>query len=365
MNKIVSPEINEVMKAVNYRPSVSVIMPFEPKMEGRNKRLHALKMTVAKVEKELFEHYPDETAALVTERFKKCVSELDMNTQKKSVAIYVSPVFKKILYLEIPVVEKLIVDESFEIRDLVYCKKELHQYLLLLISGNGSRVILGNTDSFNTILTSSSETVYGTMNDVPEKVANFSDAADRKEAVMDKLLYQIDDTLDTILKAYPLPLFVLGTERITGHFKSITRHGASVIDYIHGNYEEATSAALRKRLQSHVADWKKLQQKMLLNLLEDAAGKRTLATGMKDVWKHASAKRGRLLLVEKNFTYAAQYGSNRELIHEEFEPAANFSCIKDAVDDVIEKVLESGGDVEFTEDGFLKAYQRIALIRYY
>ena len=38
----------------------------------------------------------------------------------------------------------------------------------------------------------------------------------------------------------------------------------------------------------------------------------------------------------------------------------NKMVTKDAVDDIIEKVLENGGDVEFVED--LKEYNKIALI---
>ena len=39
--------------------------------------------------------------------------------------------------------------------------------------------------------------------------------------------------------------------------------------------------------------------------------------------------------------------------------------IKDAVDDVIENLLENGGDVEFVDEGVLVAYRHIALILYY
>jgi hypothetical protein len=35
------------------------------------------------------------------------------------------------------------------------------------------------------------------------------------------------------------------------------------------------------------------------------------------------------------------------------------------VDDLIEKVLQDGGDVEFVEDGSLNDYQHIALVQYY
>ena len=39
--------------------------------------------------------------------------------------------------------------------------------------------------------------------------------------------------------------------------------------------------------------------------------------------------------------------------------------IKDAVDDFIEMVLHSGGDVEFVDEGILNGYEHIALIEYY
>ena len=47
------------------------------------------------------------------------------------------------------------------------------------------------------------------------------------------------------------------------------------------------------------------------------------------------------------------------------EPYNKFSYIKDAVDDVIEKVLETGGDVEFVDAAVLNDYQHIALLQYY
>ncbi|MBL0358250.1 MAG: hypothetical protein IPP72_15890 [Chitinophagaceae bacterium] len=95
MNKVVSPEIKEVMDVVNYRPAVSVIMPFEPKMVQKAKLMHSIKMLTAKVEQELYANYPDETVSLVLGKFSNCIRQLNFNTHKNSVAIYVSPVFEK------------------------------------------------------------------------------------------------------------------------------------------------------------------------------------------------------------------------------------------------------------------------------
>jgi Bacterial archaeo-eukaryotic release factor family 3 len=365
MNKDITPEIREVMEALHYRPAVSVIMPFEPKMMQKDALVHSLKSAVDKAERELKDNYNSELTSLVIHKLRRILGELNFGTHKRSIAIYVSPVFEKVLYLDIPVEEKIIVDESFEIRDLVYCKKQLHKYLVLLVSSKGSHMYLGNSDTFVRIISNTPEAASACINDAPERVANFSDTTERKEILLGKFLRHIDNTLDIILNAYHLPLFVMGTQSTLGHFKKITKHKAAVVEYIQGNYEDAPLEELKTILQPHIADWKKIQQKDLLNQLEEAAGGNKLAVGMKNVWKEAMGQRGKLLLVEKDYMYAAQHSSSEDIIYKAIEPYNKFSCIKDAVDDVIEKVLQNGGDVEFVEKDLLKKYHHIALIKYY
>ena len=365
MNLIMAPEIREITTAVHYRPAVSIIMPFDPKMGSKNELEHALKIVTHRIEQELRNNYPDEIAQLVLHKLKALVKTLNYNTLKKSIAIYVSPVFEKVLYLDIPVEEKTIIDESFEIRDLVYSKKQLNKYLVLLLSSKQSQVYLGNSDSFVRIASNVPESFYACGADTAERVANFSDTAEHKEIMMEKFLHHIDHVLDNILTAYHLPLFVLGTKRTLGHFNSLTKHKAAVVEYINGNYEDATLPMLREILLPYITDWKKIKQKDILNQLEEAAGDKKLAFGMQDVWREAMSHKGRLLIVEKDFMYAAEHGDTRELIYEADGPFNKFSYIKDAVDDVMEKVLEKGGDVEFVDKGVLKDYQCIALIKYY
>ena len=58
-------------------------------------------------------------------------------------------------------------------------------------------------------------------------------------------------------------------------------------------------------------------------------------------------------------------GSKEDVIYQSIAPRAKYSYVKDAVDDIIEKVLESGGDVEFVEEGVLNYYGQIALIKFF
>jgi hypothetical protein len=72
-----------------------------------------------------------------------------------------------------------------------------------------------------------------------------------------------------------------------------------------------------------------------------------------------------LLLVEKDFIYPAHQGAEPDSVYKEDLNMNNPFYIKDAVDDVMEKVLAAGGDVEFVSNGALKDYGHIALIRFY
>ena len=74
-------------------------------------------------------------------------------------------------------------------------------------------------------------------------------------------------------------------------------------------------------------------------------------------------RKGSLLLVEKSYQYPEQQNTGDEILFNVIDPYNKFSYIQNAVDDIIEKVFENGGDVEFTDDGLLENYQHIALLQ--
>ena len=360
-----TPEIKEVIKANHYRPAISIILPFEPKMSLKTELTHALKIASDTVEKKLTKEYPEEISVLVMRKLRNIINGLNYNTHKKSIAIYVSPVFDKVLYLDIAVEKKIFIDESFEIRDLVYSKKQINKYLVLMISHKECRIFLGNTTDFVRIMTNTPEDSIAYQIDAPEKIANFSDASAMQEVQLKKFLLQVDNSLKIILNAYKLPLFIMGTEKVIGTFKKITKHTGSIIDFIHGNYEKVSLSELLELLKPYKENWKKVIETNIVNKLIEAEGNTKLVSGIRDVWRTASNQKGQLLVLEKNYMYPAENNAASEVIYKAIEPFNKFSYIKDAVDDVIEKVLENGGDVEFVEEGMLAKYNHIALIQYY
>jgi len=324
---------------------------------------YSLKIASDKIKKDLNDNYPSGIVLPLIKKLDRIIAELDYKTQKKSIAIYLSPVFEKVIYLDTKVDERIMVDSSFEIRDLVYSNKHLHKYLLLLLSGKESRLYLGNSESFEKLVSPGS--VYTHVNDAPERVLNFSDMSERKQIIRDKFLQHTDNLLDKVLKEYRVPLFIMGTEKLLGHFKKHTNHSDNVFKYIIGNYEDYTLSQLKAIMKPYIASWFRTQQKAVLAQLEKAADKKKLVYGIKNVWNAVNNFHGRLLVVERNFMVAARFTEKNAAIELAKKSNGKRPDTMDIVDDVIEKVLENGGDVEFVDKDLLKAYNKIALVKYY
>jgi hypothetical protein len=317
------------------------------------------------VKNQLKLNYPRDRVNMIIRKLDKIVDDLNFFTYKKSIAIFASPVDEKIIYLDFEVNDHVGIDDSFGLRDLVNQKKESHQFLVLVLGSERTGVYIGNCSQFRRILANAADRASDYENDIAERVANFSDPTARSETVLIKFLKHTDDALSLLLESYPLPLFVMGTEKILGYFNKITKNQKSIIEYIHGSFSNKPESVIREAIKPHVADWELVRQHDLLNRLSAAEEAGKLVSGMRDVWKEACSRKGKLLVVDRDFQLIAK---DETKVSRMFQPVFSEKTtyyLRDEVEDVIEKVLESGGEVEFIEDGLLSAYKHISLILYY
>lgn len=365
MNAVLNPEIREVIQAVHYRPALSLILPIDAKISLKAEMAHTFKIKADQAERELRQYYPEEQCEAVMEKLHRLIGRLDIPPQKKAIAIYISPLFEKTLYLDSPVAEKLIVDESFEVRDLIYNAQQQSRFLLLILSGQESKLFFGDRDTLSPLPSNIPRSIYDYVMDGPERMGNFPDTTGDKHTAIDNFLRHIDEELGNVIHEHHLPVLVMGAERIIGQFKKLSKQTASVIDHVEGNYENTSVAELAGLISPYIAAWKIKEQQHLLDRLEEAAGQHRVARGILEAWTAAYGGKGQLLVVEKNYHFAAQHGPEPGVIEAATEPYDHFAYIRDAVDDVLEKVLAAGGEVEFVEDGTLMQFEHIALIKYY
>ena len=354
MEKVLLEEERKLIEGAG-KPTVSIILPFGTKLGLKEDLQHKLKVSLQKIERELLKKHSPGMVENVIAKLQHILDNLNFDTHKKSIAIFVSPFTEKIFYLDVEVEEKIAINASFEIRDLINNKKENKEYLVLLLGGKLSKMYLADHSDMRLVKSTHADNIHAYIRDLPERVPHFDDPHAQHEIEVEKFLHHIDENLSQIVKAYPFPVFVAGVERLLGHFKKITKNENCIASYVHGNYEECSEHELKEILRPFLDDWDKLRQADLLNQMDRAAGEHRLVSGVRDVLAAAIHKNCRLLIVEKDYISTREEGD-----------AVNSSFyINDMVGHIIEEVLESGGNVELVDNDFLKEYQHIVLLKYY
>ena len=79
-------------------PSVSLIIPFEPKMNNKTELNDRLKTAADKIEKELVQSYSEEKARPVIKKLRRLTQDFNYNGHNKNIAIFVSPLIEKVYY---------------------------------------------------------------------------------------------------------------------------------------------------------------------------------------------------------------------------------------------------------------------------
>lgn len=359
-------EADQLIKAKKTFPSISIIIPTNTKYPQFKHDQEKLKLLVKKVKENISNEFPPSIAEPLIAKLSKVYQEIDFTHLSKGLAIYVSREQEKIFHLPFPVSEKIIIDKSFEIRDLLYATKHTLDYLVLLISSNGNKLFKGFNTSLEEIkLIDAPRDVKEWKIDLASKVGNFTDAEVVKEETLEKYLRDIDKSISAELKTMDLPLVILGVEKINNLFKNITKNEHAIIGYVSGNFEHATLPEITDKVAVVFENKFAKEQQEYLNLLDDAVGKGNFASGINEVWRVAMEQRGRILLVEKNYTCPAKYGKTKYTLLTNDIDRDSIYTLKDAVDDLIEIVLKFGGDVVFLEEGKLLDHNRIALITYF
>lgn len=358
------PEITEIVEHKNYLPSISVIFPFNIKVGMGVELKHKLKTKRDEIEKELLKSYPADAVASLMSKYTSLTENLKPQNMHQGLAIFLSPWFQKTYFLDFEPQEKNIIDSSFEIRDLIYNKNAVSKAILLLLSANEIRFYLVSPAHVTKLNVDISNRIEAFMANTLHDVEIHHEKSERRDKAMQLFLQNADEGIALALKDHACPVIVAGSEKYIGHFKKMTKHGEVIEDYIEGNYLESTPAELNQLARESFGRIQETRSRKIIDQVEDALNKKLLATGLKEVWKQATEKNGRILVVEKNYRKPAAQGAVDEEIITIGLDHVPFP-MEDAVDDVIEKVILNGGMVHFVDDGLLGKYRRIALITYH
>jgi hypothetical protein len=182
-----------------------------------------------------------------------------------------------------------------------------------------------------------------------------------RDSRLQEFIRTADRHFDHYFERDPLQLVVVGEKRSLSIFDSVTSHQDVLIGKVEGDYAATSPHDLGRIVWPIVKEvMAGTGEKAMLDL-KTAESSHNVASGIDAVGHLAGSGTGGTLFVEEDYHMK---GGIREADHSliRSEDLDIQEAIDDAVDAIIEKVLEKGGNVIFLESGSLANLRRIALV---
>ena len=175
---------------------------------------------------------------------------------------------------------------------------------------------------------------------------------------------QVDAALGEARRLHPSPIVLAGTKPAVRAFARSSRNLHRLAATLVGQDAQtladvhlATRAAMDRYLLSREAEALDALDRAL------ASSPETVVTGAVRCWDAARWGSPRMLVAEEGFVFPARVtGSGVLPAESEVGAETEGDHLHDAVDDLIETVIERGGWVAFTRDGALERHDHIALL---
>ncbi len=354
------------LQAVREYPSVSILLPIYRKSpdELAQNPIRVKNLVRQTIDRLLGEFSKRDIQPLL-QQIDNLTERIDFSSPKDGLALFVNKDTARMFHLPYAPPESVLIDETFATRYLVHARNRTKRYRTLVLSQESARIYECERDSFHEI-----ENEHFPMRADDPRVENvwtssFGVDPGKYDNKQDQLFFQhVDNALNSVLGEDALPLAVVSVERNLSHFQNSSKHKDQVLATIAGNYEKQPLHEMAERVWAEVRKGFEARRDQVLDQLGDAIGAEKSAVGIDKVWKNAHEGRVARLLVDEHFRYPARVDeSGQKLIPAEDATAPD--VLDDAVDEIVEQVVATGGDVVFVNNGSLDEYGKIAAILRY
>ncbi len=340
-------------------PAVSIILNNEER-SGRNKKFQvALKDAIKEAVKQLEQRgYNKRLVRELEKRMNDLEEKIKYEYASKALVLYISPSYEDVLDLPFDVVNKILIDNTFAVKDLLRTVNRMFQYDVILLSKKKTRFF----NAFHDVLIEVSNP------DIPEGMKAYMDDVVKrkmdpgKEESEAMRLYAID--IDKFIRLYTdmtTPIIVIGDKKLVSYFKNNTKKPNKILDVIYGSYDDERLSVIEKKVTEKLSEYIKKRNHDLLERVKNDIDAYRYVSGIQESWEVAAMKEARIMLVEQGFKLEG-YSINDGLFlvfdkpeNEEYEYHA------DVVDDLAKMVLLQGGEVYFLSPGMLEKFDKILI----
>lgn len=355
----------QLLQQIHGYPALTVTLPAHRTSPENRQDPIRLRNLVGDATERLLKEFAKREVAPLLSRLEELANGIDHTYGMDGLALFVNKDFGRAFQVPFTLKERVVVDEDFFTRDLVFALNRTPRYWTLALSEKPTRLFEGTRDTLVEVKDNGFPRIHtGPGGEQPLPRGTGINTSAHRDERHRQFFRQVDSELKRFLTADPLPLAVVGVERYLAFFEEVTGHRSAIIATLPGNYDKTPAHELGALVWPSVKAGLAARRQKVLQELDQAIGEKKVASGVTEVWQAANEGRGRLLLVEEDYHVPGTVDETGMHLTLATNPAAP-GVMDDAADEIIETVLAKQGRVVFLENGQLENHRRIALILRY
>lgn len=320
-----------------------------------------LKNLVKEAEQRISTIKDSNKAKAINDNLKNLVNRIDFSTNLESLSLFVNENTAEFVSLPINVENRVVLDNSFAIRDLYRALHEQTGYYILVLSRENAKLIEAYNDKVITEIKNNfpieNDSLYTTSK---HKLT----MARGQDNYIEEFFHRVDKALNSFLGTRNAPIVVATEERNYHHYLKVAQKKELILAHLNKNRDNEKlhhivseawpllNSAIKERQQERISELKK------------AENNGNFFTEINDIWRAVQEGRGRTLFVKKGFFQAALVNGNSiEVVPN--ERSKELEVKDDIIGEIVELNAANGGECVFIENDELKEYDNIALITRY
>jgi hypothetical protein len=353
------------LQSVRAYPCLTITLPTHRTAPDNRQDPIRVKNLVSEAASRLQNEISRRDLAPLLQRLDALTAEIDYRYTLDGLVLAVNQDMARQYVLPFPLVERVVVDETFFTRDLVRALNRTRRYWVLSLSEQPTRLYSATREHLEEIVNADFPMNHtGPGGEAPLPAGLGINSSSHRDERLRQFFRAVDNALRPLRLEDPLPLAIVGIDRHQAAFREVSRQGDDIIASVQGSYDSATAHDLGRLVWPSVSDGFTVRRRQVLDDLATAVGAHRSVSTLGEVWRHTAMGRGDLLLVEDGYHEPARLTADGQL-ELDIEDATAPDVLDDAVDEVITMALQKGGRVAFVEDGELSLHRRIALILRY
>lgn len=358
----------QLLQQINGYPAVTITLPTHRTSPDNRQDPIRLKNLVTEASNQLLNEFSKRDIDPVITRLHDLSESINFNHTQDGMVLFANHDFSSVYTLPFDLKERVVIDQTFATRDLVFALNRTPRYWVLVLSEKPTRLYEATRDDLIEVHGDGFPMTHEGPGGAQALPGGFGI---QRSAYRDERHLQFFRAVDNALKVFltddPLPVVVVGVDHYLSFFNEVTSHNDAILTTVQGNHDKSSASELGKLVWPPAKAALAEKRQQYLQQLGDATGAQRVASTVGEVWRLAHEGRGSLLLVEEDFHFHGKLDETGAhlLPATEEDASSGVETIADAVDDIIETVLAKQGQVVFVDNGQLEKYQRIALILRY